>query len=124
MIRPLVLAAALATSFGCGGNRPSPPPDYGSEDGLKIAKLIDEFNEAKAEPAVFKKQFAGAAPANWKDYEKHAYVAVVGSAKIDGSTATTTVTVRNEVSNQPVGDLAWTFAKVGDAWKIKTAPLK
>jgi hypothetical protein len=43
---------------------------------------------------------------------------------VDGATATADVTVRKESNYETVATVGWTFAKVGDEWKLKTAPLK
>jgi hypothetical protein len=99
-------------------------PDYGSEEGLKVAQMISNFNDAKADINKFKKSFVGNAPSNWKEYEKYAYEVVVGSPKIDGANATATVTVHTDSNYEVVATKEWSFTKVGDAWKIKDAPLR
>jgi hypothetical protein len=71
-------------------------PNYGSDEGLKIAQCVSNFNDAKGDVAKFRKMFAGKAPANWRSYDKYVYEVVVGSPKIDGANATANVTVHQE----------------------------
>lgn len=119
------LALLLAFLVGCGEPKVVPPPDYGSPDGLKIAQAVSDFNDAKAEPTKFKKAFAGPLPAaSWKDYEKFSYNVVVGSPKVTGDGATAGVTVHKESNYEVVATVEWSFTRVGDAWKLKAAPLK
>ncbi len=118
----LLLATVPAFVTGCGGSKSAPMPDYGSEEGLKIAQLVSEFNEAKADANKFRKMFAGTAPSNWREYERSVYEVVVGSPKVNGSTATAGVTIRKEANYEVVATTEWTFARVGDTWKIKSAP--
>ena len=97
-------------------------PDYGSEDGLKIAQMVSEFNEAKADQAKFKKMFAGSPSADWKKYYPLAFEVAPGSPKVSGAEATAQVIVRKDADNADVGTKEWSFIKEGDAWKIKSAP--
>ena len=122
MPRLALLTAALLAA-GCGSGSSIPMPDYGSEEGLKIAQLVSEFNDTRGAPAKFKKMFAAAPPASLKAYEKYVYEVEVGSPRVEGSTATATVRLLKEADNSLVTTKEWTFGKAGDAWKIKTAPL-
>ena len=119
-----LLALLLASSAGCGGPKEVPPPDYGSPDGLKIAQAVSEFNDAKADAAEFKKAFVANPPANWREYDKFSFNVVVGSPKVSGDGATAGVTVHKETNYEVVATVEWSFTKVGDAWKLKAAPLK
>lgn len=98
-------------------------PDFGSEEGLKIAQAVSEFNDAKNSQLKFKKSFAESPPANWKQYDKYSFQVKQGSPKVDGVNATATVTIHNESNFEVVATKEWTFVKVGDAWKLKTAPI-
>lgn len=121
-IAPL-FSVVLVLVTGCGSGEVA-PPNYGSPEGLKIAQTVSDFNDAKANINTFKKMFVGTAPSNWKEYERVVYEVVVGSPQVDGANATATVTVRNESNYEVIATKEWTFTKVGDAWKIKDAPLK
>ena len=121
----LVMASVLLTSVaGCSGSGSVALPDYGSEEGRQIAEFISYFNDYKADPVKFKKAFAGTAPSNWREYDKFRYEVKVGSPKVDGVNATATVTIHNESNYEVIATKEWTFTKVGDAWKLKDAPLK
>ena len=113
----------LASLAGCGGTEVVSMPDYGSEEGLKIAQVVSEFNDAKGDAKKFKKAFANSPPSNRKDYEKVTYEVAVGSPKIDGTTATAQVTIHKESNYEVIDTKEWTFVKVGDSWKIKSAPI-
>jgi hypothetical protein len=119
-----VLPVVLVLLPGCRSGSGTPMPDYGSEEGLKIAQAVSTFNDTKGDLAKFKKMFAGNAPANWKEYGKHVYEVEVGSPKVEGAGATATVTVRNESNYEVIATKEWKFAKVGEDWKIKDAPLR
>src|SRR5262245_54776023 len=121
----VVMIPILLTSVvGCGGSGSVAGPDYGSEDGRKIAEFVDYFNDYVVDANKFKKAFAGKAPANRKEYEQFRYEVKVGSPKVDGTNATATVNFRNESSHEIVVTKEWTFTKVGDEWKLKDAPLR
>ncbi|HYH67062.1 MAG TPA: hypothetical protein VD866_20370 [Urbifossiella sp.] len=120
---PRLALLTVLFAAGCGSSA-IPMPDYGSDEGLKIAQLVSEFNDTRGAPAKFKTMFAAAPPAaGLKAYEKYVYEVEVSSPRVDGTTATATVRLLKEADNSLVTTKEWTFAKVGDAWKIKTAPL-
>src|SRR5262249_54552514 len=78
------LAGALAS---CGGSR---GPDFGSEDGRKIADLVSALADDKSKPELFKSYFVqGMAPkpAEVNRYIAHAYY-VVNKPTVHGDTAT------------------------------------
>ncbi len=117
-----VVAQPLIVGCGSGQQTPTPLPDYGSEDGVQIALLVSEFNDAKTQLVKAKKLFAGSPP-NVREYQNLAFEVVVGSPKVDGTTATASVKVLSDADMKPIATTEWTFTKVGDAWKIKSAPL-
>jgi hypothetical protein len=120
-----VIVSLLLTSVaGWGGSGSVAGPDYGSEEGRKIAEFVDYFNDYKADANKFKKAFAGKAPSNWKEYEPLRYEVKVGSPKVDGTNATATVNIYNESNHEVIATKEWTFTKVGEEWKIKDAPLR
>ena len=119
---PRLALLTVLFAAGCGSSA-VPMPDYGSDEGLKIAQLVSEFNDTRGAPAKFKKMFAAAPPAALKAFEKYVYEVEVGSPRVEGTTATATVRLLKEADNSVVTTKEWTFSKVGDGWKIKTAPL-
>ena len=88
-------SAAVLTASGCGGGSDS-MPDYGSEEGLKIAQLVSRLDDARGDPGKYKTMFAGTAPSNWREYDRYLYYVVVGSPKVDGAGATASVTIHKE----------------------------
>ncbi len=120
----LALVAVVFAVPGCGSNGSNGPPalDFGSEDGKKIAELVSDLNEAKATAQKFKTLFVAPAPSNWKTYEALNFD-VVGKPKVDGTQATAKVKIRSDADQAEKGEKEWAFAKEGDKWKIKSAPL-
>jgi hypothetical protein len=102
---------------GCGSPA---PPSYGSEDGKKIALLIEDLNEKKGNTVESKKLFVSV-PANLVRLGQFSFD-VKGSPSVTGTTATATLAVRTE-GGEDKGQQQWTFEKVGENWRIKTAPL-
>ena len=121
-IRRDVFASLLTSVAGCSSSGSVARPDYGSEEGRKIAEFVDYFNDYKADANKFKKSFAGNAPSNWKEYEQFRYEVKVGSPKVDGTSATATVNIYKESNHEVIATKEWTFTKVGETWKIKDAP--
>lgn len=121
----LALVVVVFAVPGCWSNGSNGPPalDFGSEDGKKIAELVSDLNEAKATAQRFKALFVAPAPPNWAAYETLNFD-VVGKPKVDGTQATATVKIRSDADQAEKGEKEWTFAKVGDAWKIKSAPVR
>lgn len=107
-------------ALGCGGS--PKPPTYGSEEGKKIAVLVEDLNEARADGKQFKQLFSGSAPTDWKKYSSFLYD-VEGHPTVNGDTATARVKIRADGDGSDKGSQEWTFVKAGDGWKIKTAAL-
>jgi hypothetical protein len=120
-----VLILLSGVVVGCSSTPPT-GPTYGSEDGRKISVLVSELNDVKSLPDRYKKLFATGvtlSPADRKKLDTIAYE-VKGSPTVTGDTATATIAMRSEsASSADLGTKEWTFAKEGDQWKIKTAPL-
>jgi hypothetical protein len=111
------------TAAGCGGEAGGPSPiGYGGPDGQAIAALADLLNEYKADPARFRTLFAGLPGGSNTQYDRFGYD-LDGSPVVTGGTATARVRCRPEVGTAEAVVLDWTFEKVGDKWKIKSAPL-
>jgi hypothetical protein len=116
----LAVLAVCLLGAGCGGG-PS-PPDYGSEDGKQIARLVEELNEATSDEKRFRQAFAGPAPKDRKHFNAHLFD-VDGAPAVTGDSATARVKVRSDGEGKDRGTQEWTFVKEGGQWKIKSAPL-
>lgn len=129
MARLLLLPVVFALSAGCGGGSGGDmkPLDMGGEDGIKIATLVDDLNEAKGDAKKTGKLFAsGAAPAaaDAKKIAAHSYYIATGTKPtVTGSEGTAKVSIHSDKESKEVGQKDWNFVKEGDAWKIKAAPL-
>lgn len=120
--RLLPLLAALAA--GCGGDAPRPPAplDFGGPDGRAVADFLDQFNEHKHDPARVKQAFAGPPTAPAAGYDRYDFQ-IDGVVSVAGTTATARVRARPEAGSAEPVLLDWAFEKVGDRWKLKSAPL-
>lgn len=113
------VVAAVLVSAGCSSSAPS--LDLGGEDGSKVAQAIEELNEVKHNPKKSEQFFVSKpSPTEAKNLNKYTYY-VAGKPSIAGSTATCQVLIE-KADGTPVGQQEWTFEKVADLWKIKTAP--
>ncbi len=117
--RVLWLALLMGLS-GCSSNPSS--IDLGGDEGKKVAGVIEELNEVKnnskkAEAFFVSKE--NLPPA--KRLNQYTYY-VAGQPSINGSNATCKVLIEMANGN-PVGEQEWTFEKVSEQWKIKSAPV-
>jgi hypothetical protein len=123
----LVAASLLACAglAGCGGAGPEAgkAPDMGGPDANAVCVLVEDANDlgtnAKKYDAAFVK---GSKPADLKKFAQHSY-GIVGRPKVEGASATCTVRVTKTATSEAIGEKEWVFAKEGDKWKIKDAPL-
>jgi hypothetical protein len=108
---------------GCGEAPPALPKsaNFGSEDGLQIAQLLEDFNEAKNEPSKLAKLFAGKAPSSVKNYDRLMF-SLVGKPEVMADAATADVDMVNDADGKSRGKAKWTFTKVDGKWKLKDAP--
>ena len=116
----LIAGLSAVAPTGCGSSATPPPFDAGSEDGNQLAKLLDDFNEAKYSQAKLKPLFAGPLPAHWKKYDPYA-CQLDGKPSVAGDAATAKVALRHDDGTQKSAE--WSFAKDGGQWKVKAAPL-
>lgn len=122
MIRLTVSALCLALACGCAGESAPKPPDLGGADGLAVAAVIEELNDAITSAKKFEAVFAkGAKPADMKKYGKFSY-SVVGKPVVNGTAATSKVRV-DDATGKVAGEVEWGFEREGDKWKLKSAPL-
>jgi hypothetical protein len=113
-----LLLPLAATWSGCGGEKQEVAP----ED-TRIGGLVTSLEDVAGDPKSFESLFApGAAP---KDSERPKYkqytYQLKDTPRVSGDTATFTAVMSKDGS--VVGEKEWTAVKVGDAWKLKDAPL-
>lgn len=122
----LILFVTLGCLFaltGCGGDSGGKPLDMGGEDGSKISTVIEDVNDAVGNTKQLDTLFVkGSKPSDPKKMVKYGY-SIVGKPTVSGTTGTAKVRVDPAGGGATVGEVEWTFEKVGDAWKIKSAPL-
>lgn len=115
-------AAFLALiALGCGGPEGQKGPDMGSEDGLKVAGLIEEMNDAIGNQKKLAALFATSGKPPDTTKTKGLSFSVVNKPAVTGADAK--CKVRIDRGGEKVGELDWNFVKEGDKWKIKSAPL-
>jgi hypothetical protein len=94
-----------------------------SGDAQGVAVLIEDMNDAKTNPRKAATLFVkGSAPADFRKYAPYSFY-IVGKPQVNGAEATAEVSVQSEREGTERGKQTWTFAKEGEAWKIKSAPL-
>jgi hypothetical protein len=94
-------------------------------DADQIWGLVANMSEVAADAKGFQSFFVdGTAPDESQRlrYKRGGY-AIASGPKVSGSSATMTVTVSNAATGEELGKMEWTAEKVGDAWKLKEAPL-
>src|SRR5262245_26327550 len=120
---PLTLTGVvLSTVVLSGCSKTGAGPSYGGEEGRKIAQLVELVNDEKSTAPNLARLFVkGAAPKDSRKYPLY-YYEVSGNPTVSGDTATAMVKVKLEAGEETV-EKEWSFAKEGEAWKIKSAPL-
>jgi hypothetical protein len=118
--------AILVTLIWCvAGCRHTTAPDYGGEDGGKIAALVDRMNDDSNTVPKLKASFASGTPIGKKDiktYPRFRYE-IKGNPTVSGDSATATVEVCAYSGDDTGSEKEWTFVREGADWKIKSAPL-
>ena len=116
-----ITVAAMAAMVGCGSSTKG-PLNMGGEDGQKVALLVEDLNDSKGNPMKMSGLMATAVTApDVKKYDPYEFY-VLGKPTVNGAAATCKVSVQ-KVSGETAGEVEWGFEKVGDAWKIKSAPV-
>ena len=118
---PFLLVVCLSCLSGCGSSTPG-SVDMGGEDGTKVAVLVEELNELKGDAKKMADSFTSKPSAgDAKKFNTMTYY-IKGKPEIKGTTATCKVLVEKQ-DGTPLGELEWSFEKMADGWKIKSAPL-
>jgi hypothetical protein len=115
------LAVSLLFAIGCSGG--AKQIDLGGVDGTKVALLVEELNELKHNSKKMVDCFVSKqAVPDSKKFNQLAFY-IVGKPNVTGTTATCKVLVEKAAAGTPLGEQEWTFEKVADEWKIKSAPV-
>jgi len=123
LVRSLACLVGLlfvAAVPGCGqGEHEMTDADY-------VSSLIGNVGEAADEAETFKAFFLDrVAPEDSQRarYRRCSFDTVAGSLSASGDSASATVIVREISSGEILGEIEWTAEKVGDQWKLKSAPM-
>lgn len=118
---PALFAALFLPPFsvGCGDG-----PKVQSE-GEAVAGVLSSFGDQASNPKTLKVYFAdGKAPPDGELMKyKNKGFELVGEPRASGGTVTAKVKVTDEMKGDELGQVVWTFVKVGDQWKLESAPL-
>jgi hypothetical protein len=117
-----VLALAGATGlFGCASSHDAPPPT----DETSLVQVVKSFNGSTSDPRNAPQWFVQGSVPPAAELQKFAKYdcRVVGKPTIKGDTATIKMRVLVRQTDNEVGQVDWTLVKVGDTWKVKSAPL-
>jgi hypothetical protein len=106
-------------SGGCGEG-----PKVQSE-GEAVVGVLSSFGDQASNPKTLKVYFAdGKAPPDSELMKfKNKSFEVVGEPQASGGTVTARVRVTDEVKGKDLGEVEWKLVKVGDRWKLESAPL-
>jgi len=120
----LILVCAAIGFAGCrSATTPVGPP---KEEEAVLRNLVTQMPDASRRPDSFRAFFTAdatiPADAERARYAK-LYFQTVGAPTIKGNSATIKVSVRDDDSPNPLGQMDWTFVKEGEQWKAKSAPL-
>jgi len=121
--RSLGWISACLLVMGCGdGTGDNKALDLGGPEASAIATLVEDLNDAvtsnKKLDALFVK---GSTPTDLKKLAKLSFY-ISGKPSVNGTNATCKVRI-DDAAGKTLGEPEWSFEKVGDKWKIKTAPL-
>lgn len=119
MMRITVLYLLTAFLFGCGDKK-SELPDMGGDDGRAVAELVEEMSDATSNTKKLNKLFANGSKPPELSKLKGCMFYIVGKPTVSGTSAEAKVKIDKGAQSS---EKDWTFEKVGDKWKIKTAPL-
>ncbi len=114
---PSLLLIQLANT-GCSGSN---AVDMGGEEGSKVASVVEDLNEVKHNSKKLPEVFVDSKKApDVKRLNKLAFY-VAGKPTVNGTSATCKVLVE-KLDGTPLGEKEWSFEKISDSWKIKSAP--
>ncbi len=114
--------AALSLSLllvGCGDG-----PKV-QTDREALTGVLSSFGDQASNPKTLKVYFAdGKSPPDGELMKyKNKGFEIVGEPRAGGGTVTARVKVTDEAKGNELGEVDWTFVKVGDKWMLDSAPL-
>ncbi len=115
-----LLLCGCLLSTGCSSS--AGPVDMGGEEGSLVASAVEELNEVKHSPKKSAEFFVTKQSADSTKKLNHFSYYVAGKPTINGTSATCKVLIERS-DGTPLGDQEWTFEKVDNRWKIKSALL-
>lgn len=116
----LTAVIGLASLVGCGGSAASSAPTYGGEDGMILARMVENLGD-ESQPQAYFMSTIKLSPTERKQFRGCSFE-VIGEPVVAGDSATANVKVIAGKA-EPV-EVQWAFAKEKDKWKIQSAPLK
>lgn len=115
-----IATTTLATLVACGQQ----PLEYVPTEEESVLFAVSAIEEAAPEPAHFARLLAPDSEVDQKQHADYSRYTIVGTrARIDGEAATADVDLLDPQSGRKIGTARWTLVRVGDRWKIQTAPL-
>ncbi len=119
----LVVGACLSM-VGCSCNNTIDQVE--NEDTL-VMQLAGSISDAAGDKEALDKLFVTPADvppeADWDRYRKAQFRVKDNAPDISGDTATMVVIVEDVVTGDALGEQTWTAERVGEEWRLKTAPL-
>jgi hypothetical protein len=120
----LFLTLLVGLPLGCEHAAPQ-KPEVPAE--VVILRPIEDVDDRASLPnglQLIKRVFVAGSEPSDKALPRYAAYRYKGSQVIQsGESATVTVSLTEAKTGNPAGEVQWTLAKVGNAWKIKEAPL-
>lgn len=116
--RLVVLWLLVVVAQGCGQGEPT------MTETERVSGLVVNLSDVAADPQQFKSLFVeGAAPAESQRLWLSKHNCDATSVKISGNSASIAVVARDVGTGKVLGEAQWTAEKVGEQWKLKSAPL-
>lgn len=115
-----VAFTGLMMTTGCGGDKSGGPE---AENRQRLTELLASLEDLPSRPKEFAASFVSGTPtAARQKYVGNVYY-LVGAPTISGDSATAKVAIKRVNTSTWLGETTWEFAKAGDTWKIKSAPM-
>jgi len=115
------LLAVVTGLLGCASSHDAPPATEESN----ILTTVKSFNGSSGDARNAAQWFVQGGVPSTPELQKLAKYdcRVVGKPSIKGDTATIKMRILVRQTDNEVGQVEWTLVKVGENWKMKSAPL-